>query len=147
MFLTMCMKTECIMYYVFDLTNVICDNNNNYMNFPIYELKDLKEIMNTGKIALEDEEYNRRLLAVVAVESLNFEEQPAMYMSYMRSSRAIYTAEMNSIGFEEGVPFTVFYESPDMPLEWKVVPLNELPLDTLSWFRDYTQFRGYKSEN
>lgn len=61
----------------------------------------LEEIVGTGKINLSNQEYYSRLLAVVIVDSLNHEEQPALYESFMKRSSYIYTHEKLYIGFEE----------------------------------------------
>jgi len=121
-------------YYVFDLTEVICDNSNrNYQDFQIYKLNALEDFVDD---ILEWKTDPDRLLGVVAVNSLNHTEQPANYMSYMSNDRVIFS-EYVEVGFEEGVPMEVLYVNPKAEglFSYISIPSREIPNCIPSWFR------------
>ena len=120
-------------YYVFDLTDVISNNQNRYTNFPIYKVASLADFV---PYALQKTDPSR-LLGIVAVNSLNHTEQPANYMSYMHDDSVIFKEKVYN-GFEEGVPFTVLYINPAAAglVEFISIPHAEIPRQVPSWFRN-----------
>ncbi|MBQ9136035.1 MAG: Ig-like domain-containing protein, partial [Lachnospiraceae bacterium] len=121
-------------YYVFDLTDVLCCNDNRYSDFSVRKVDTLSDFVPE---ILERKTDPERLLGIVAVNSLNHTEQPANYMSYMTDDTVIFNEKVYN-GFEEGVPFEVLYINPKAEglVEYISIPHEEIPRQVPSWFRD-----------
>lgn len=129
-------------YYVFDLTDVISNNQGCYdTDYRIYQLEKLEDFV---PIILEKKTDPERLLGVVAVNAMNHTEQPANYLSYIHDDSVMFT-EPVQVGFEEGVPFEVLYVNPKAEgmVEFISIPHDEIPYQVPSWFRTTDDERRY----
>ena len=133
-------------YYVFDLTQVICNNNSHYSSFPINKVASLADFVPTLLTERTDPE---RILGAIAVNSLNHTEQPANYMSYIHDDSVLFKEKATS-GFEDGVPYEILYVNPKAEglFDYITIPHEEIPRQVPSWFRDEiedrTQWELYK---
>lgn len=122
-------------YYVFDLTDVICNNGQNSSSFPIYKLESLSDFAPEALRSVGDNK--NYLLGIIAVNSLNHTEQPANYLSYIHDDSVIFKEKVQ-VGFEEDIPVEIIYINPDAEglFEYISIPHEDIPAKVPSWFRD-----------